>query len=1619
MAFERLKRFFSGNTKSSDDEKKYVARQTNLIKIRKTRKTTDNIADAFRQNLQASQRAFSNAARQDRIERQKAFGEPFVIKRPTEYKSAVGSVSQNAGYKRLPEISRVIKEKEQARIDRIQDPADRGWAEMRRGVRDLNASRKKEGVSLRGFQKGQEKVESLMKEKYPDLIRDMEENPGFIASIKRTPAVLAAAYDVGNAAHPNIYSALKGMRSGMSFGLSDVVGKAYRELDPDSELVKSWDEYEKNKTGWQTAGEVTGNMAGSMLSFGLTSAPIEQTVTKGLSKIAPNLSQKASTKLAQYAVTNPKVAAVLKAIGTDATINLTTGALSDITHALADSNSSEEFLENLKRNTIWNWALSTPIAASSGMRAYKRGLVDGVDDMGRSARNVLAEQVDDLSLRPSEIEIDPSAAYKNINTDDLINGQKSVGDDLNLRLNQREKLLKDLPEVKKVEAPRQMAENADEVVDGIRMSELPESIQAENISSPQNIKQTIENVDKGAETIFDTPSGQQIIANTDEVKAAREATKVNSRLTGQLEDLDKAAKEVSDDAYAASQSYTNTAKTQDIQNRKRIFAETERDISELRRGGVSIEALDNSGKAHKIKGEKAFNESVERAYKNIETNGLEKTTKRLEDLLKLDAQMSGDDAITAMALKNLYKNDDGTVPKEISDLYNTVLAKYGTQQGQGLRLQRFIYNCDPQFKAETIRRDMVKFAENVCGQDNAEELFKTLKTTDGKSIGQIIDELANFSGSQKEFSEAYAQLQLAIYRKSEPNFIEMMNMWRHTALLGNFTTMARNMFGNIADYTMSGVADKVQIAGDKFGKAVMKSDAYESSKALFLKGDNRKIMYSPLIEGKVGTAKHTDKFLSSFADQEYGRAVKDFIDEDVASVMSLGNKLVSLHGKGLDFDFGDTVRGKTKGFLNKALNKTSGWVRLGLEEADSWAVEQNYKRSLANYFEANDIHTYKDIVDKADIVERARAAAIRDARQNTFKEASELGNTLSQWRRAGYKKNSSLGKKARSIVLDAVLPYDKVPINVAKESVRYSPIGLAHNSYKAYSAIRAGDARALQEAMRGWSKGVAGTALVGAGIYLRCKDQMDDNSWGFVAKADDDLKDYGIRDYSLKIGNKNISLANIGPGATQLLMGAYIGNQIMQDGGLPDNATPADVMNVANAVIGPFFEMSIMQNANDLITSLGQGDTPAEKLSNAGAQILTNYVGQYNPGVVRSIARGTTSADLDTGIKKGGNKTTRSLKRGVNQIISGIPVVNEKVLPHKVNAHGKLYHERPTAGDKAKKVAQNLFDPFSVQTVNIPKADKEALSVGSKAKKFDQNKTYQIKIGADGNSSYKSTKETFDLTGKEREQVGKALAKSGKDAVNYLVKEKDWFGDSASGRAQSILKNCPADEEKACDYLMLQPEYKKLSKEQKKKFWDDFYEGRDRTTNHEYYVDVAGNTETHFEFKNDLTAKEQQDYEDIKGIVDEATYLEAVKRSKVHTYSDEKGNGDKKLKSNLINQLLAMEGLSTEQRKALYNTLKNKNWKAWDGKSGASTGKNGYGRKSYGSRRSSGSSKPKTAKTVTIKPPIKASQWKATKQSYKSAADAVRQANTIASKGTSVKLEGVKIKPPTPKKKRG
>lgn len=1575
MAFERLKKFFGLGSKSSKEEEPKPIPQANLIRVKSSNNTASNVANAFRKSLERTSGAFESAARNDRLERQKAFREPFVVRRPTEYKSAVQSINQNAGVRMLPKISQSAKANEQARIDRMDDPADRGWAEMRRGARKLNIERKRQGASIRGFEKGNENALKLAKEKYPDLIKTGDET--FTEFMSKLPARVEASQDIAWRSHPNLFSLAKGFRSGSTLGIADVVDKAYTKNNPDSVYAKFLEDYEANKNGVQTAGEIAGNVGGTMLTFGLTSKPMEEVVSKGFSKIAPNLSSKASAKLAQYATTNPKVAAVLRAIGSDASINMTTGALTDVTHAIADSENADEFLDNLGKNAAWNWLLSTPLAARSGLKSYRQGITENADEALRGVRNVLADQ--------SPVEAVEKARYQDVKFDDLINDS----------------------------AERVAKDSADEVVDGFRMSELPDSIKADDKIKP--IRRNAEAMASEGKAMFDTPNGQQIAAETSEVKAANEAAKLNSRLSMQQEQLDDVARNVSGDTYAGSQSYTNTAKTQDIVNRKRIVSETERDISELRRGGVTIEALDESGKVHKIKGQKQFDEAVERIYKNIETKGPEQAKVRLEKLLELDAQMSGDDAITAMALNNMAKNADGVAPKEISDLYNTVLAKYGTQQGQGLRMLGFIYNCDPQIKAETIRRDMIKFAENVCGQSDAEALFNSLKTKDGRNIGKIIDELANFKGDQKEFSEAYAQLQLAIYRHSEPSFIEMMNMWRHTALLGNPTTMARNILGNIADYTMSGVADKVQAVGDKAARRLVDGDTYEASKALFLKGDNRNIMYGPLTQGKVGTAKNAEKFVSRFADKELGKAIKECMDEDIQSVMSLGNKYKSLHGKGLDFDFADTVRGKIKGRANKILNKTSNLVTLGLEEPDSWAVEANYRRSLANYLEANDIRTYKDFVDKADIVERARAAAIRDARQNTFKEASELGETLSKWRRAGYKKGSGVGKKARSFALDAVLPYDKVPINVAKESVRYSPIGLGANSIKAYSAIRAGDAKALQEAMRGWSKGMTGTALVGAGIYLRCKDQMDDDSWGFVAKADDDLKDYGIRDYSLKIGDKNISLANIGPGATQFLMGAYIGNQIMQDGGLPDNATPADVMSVANSIIGPLFEMSIMQNANDLITALGQGETPTEKISNAGAQLLTNYAGQYVPSVVRAVGRGTTDADLDTGIKAGGSKTARSLKRGTNQIISGIPVLNEKVLPHKVDAHGNLYHERKTAADKAKKTAQNLLDPFSVQTVNIPEVDKEALRVGSKAKKFDQNRKYEISIGADGSAGHKSTKETFELTGKERETVAKSLKKSGKDAVTYLVNDKDWFGDSASSRAKSIIQNCPTDELKAREYLMKLDEYKKLSDEQKKEFWDDFYAGRDRTTKHEYYVGIKGNTETHFKFKNDLTAKEQKDYEDVKNIVDEKTYIEALDRAKVHTYSEEKGNGTKKLKANTINQLLAMDGLSAEQRKALYNVLKNKNWKGWDGASAAPTGKRSYGRRSY----SRGSGGKRAPKKITIKPPIKTSQWKATKQNYKSAADAVRTASTIASTGTNVKLEGVKIKPPAPKKKKG
>lgn len=1825
--FERLKkawnRFFGGG---SSEKRQTTPRRATVTPV-KARSSANYVTNAFRQGFQQAQRGGNGFDRQER-QTAPAWTAP-TVKKP-EYKSAVSSVSQNQGVRRLQSVKIEPPRKINIQNREWNATAETGTANVPKPTREWIKERQQKVRDI-GLGDVQPKTFAERRaERKADTERYMKymgwENLSDAELARRRKNLsgedLKRDVEYWQKYHPTSYHTGKQLLSGATLGTTDML---FNVLADDERKARE-EEFEKNLTPVQKGLGIGANVLGSMATFGMTAAPMEEMVGNGFRKLAPGLSEKGAAKLAQWSVTNPRIAAFLRAVGTDASINLTTGAYADLMHALADSNTPDEFVHNMGRNAMWNWAMGLPFSIASGVRGGRHALSQAVGDnaealaQNRAAREFIAENADDAfknldglrTIRNNDDIQNASRPLRDLpelstgitprrplpegaeglirrsNVDDALRPQtaEEIVDNVRVRpeadavevsarpasetiengasqearaaaeqtdtfvdpnpkrekmrqqlLKRREQALKKLeymdahperytgadilsveeglerterelagieslarreaglepltetrvtpPEAStrpasetiensasqeartvteqatELERARMARDSIQERLDDIRVRlqramEANDSIESNRIFQEEymmensrlkevnNLIEKLEGADAssavqktaaeniGEATEQTAPKAAKESAaqevETAEQKAAREAyeaeqaelakrAQLDNKVAEDVEAFDIKLKRETGGELSANRGVKTVERFADPEEAKKMAKELSDNLEMLDTG--EVENL-NDLYFHKVKG-KAYRDKISRdsIARLAEPDGAKNMIKEMEGKIAGNKMITLEDVSDAIALRSISRDADGVLDPEIADLTKRLIVKQKTQSGQGMVVTKLLMNSDQDFRADAIRDDMENFIKKVCGVKDADidEFLKGLKFGDD-DYEQFLKKLSVFEGSEREWREKLVEAQMAIYRQTEPSVMEMLNMWRHTALLGKGSTVLNNIFGNLAQYGMGGLAKKYNWINESLAIKRFGEDQIERTVARRLTGDN-KLLARTYTGGWVGShnTKNVERLIDSAADKEYARMYLDWKAEDIDNIMKTGNKHVGRLGKGLDVDY--TGR-EGKGLLVRIGNKLSKWTTFLLEEPDTWFVEANYNRALSNYLEANGIKNSADALANPDVIVKARRFASAEAMENTYKEANSIAEFISKQRRAGYKSGASIGRKSISIGLDAILPYDKVPMNVARQQLRYSPVGATHNCIKAYSALRAGDAKAFQEAMHGLSKGEAGLTLMTIGWLLRCRDKSAKDTSGFVATADEAVRDYGMRNYSLMVNGYNFNLANMGQGATQFLIGAALGEECQKLGATGDE-DPFEVMNVLNSFIGPTFEMSIMENFSDFLGSLTEGDTVIERLGNAAAQAGTNYIGQYLPTSVRAIGRGTTSADLDTGIPAGGSKIQRTLLKNRNQLISGVPILNEKVLPHKVSAHDELYHERKTAGQKAWKSFQNLNDPFQTQKVNIPDEYREDIRLGVQPKKYDQKRKYEEKVGAKSNGY--DTSETFKLTGKERERAALARAQSGKDSMKSLVK-KGFFGDSQGARAKKILSECPENEREALRYLQKTPEYASMSDDEKRECLNAFYSGRDRTAKHEVYVNIKGNDESHFELITDYSPKYASIYEEenLGKIMSEDEYMDTLDDMTRHTWDEEtRKNKDEiaKTKGEVVTSILKHVD-DPDDRIKVYDALKHKNWKAWDGVSevksgGKKSGTKGTGYRRYGGyRRRSGGGSGRSSKVTP--PSIKTSAFKAQKQTYKSAVSAVRDGNSVAAAGTKVKLGSVKITPPAPRK---
>lgn len=1486
--------------------------------------------------------------------------------------------------------------------------------------------------------------------------------------------------------HPIQASTERGVANAVTGGAIDLAMK--RGTKGKTKEAEEYYQAHKNK-----AAETAGEIAGSFAFFGGTAGMTDRLGEKVISKAAPRAAEKlAGTKLIQNAakksvtkavekgtvksatkelveqVGKDKAKKIVNAVGNDIVQNATTGLLYDFNKASTEYEvGSPEWWREMGKSAAFNAAITGAVgvgSAVSGNKQLVKGAAEKVVDRARARATLSPKRLNVEDLAPNVVSqprpqnrIAPRIGESiedriaRVNAERLGARADEAGEAIEKPLVNDFENIAEKPFANELENVERNGNNS--------QINLEDEVSAQVKEPDGNKQMTLDDAIKASE---ERKASQATVDTVAEEKKAPPKSKEqiekeqqeDKKFFNSLNDMRKTTAEADESMrkqtggeFGVRQGERTAAEHAPIDEAKRIKDETDAVNKALKDGNIKELFTDDSAPfsvfktANREERARVASEATARvnedAYK-VASRLFEKAERLKESLLTNSTLTSGehvtlDDVADIIALRNKASDNGYTMPAKYEEAFTHIIEWQRTEGAQMLKaVDLYLKENDSNYRRMLLSRDINNYLRKVLKLNSVgiEDVKRSFDLNNGAgSFEKMMDALAEFTGSENEaaFRKAYADFQAEIFMNTKPTVWDAVNLWRHTLMLSSPKTGANNIIGNVLQRTMYNISDALNAVGESIAQGINKDVKRTTA---FLKTDDQRRLARMYTNGKRGEKNLKNaKYLEGFKDQDFANAINNVADADVGEMMA-SSKYMGEVVKGLKYK-PTTAAGKVKqGINNLGGTISQKYVSTMLNEPDSWFVERNYRSALLKYLEANGVNSAETLAGNEKILKEARAYAKDVALENTYKKANNVVSFLEGIRRKGHTKGSNLGYKVGAIVLDAELPYLKVPANLVVNNFKYSPMGVFNVAADAYKYIVKGDVDALNKATRDLSKSLTGTGMAALGYMMFCRDQMDDDSWGFIGNAKDELKEYGVRDNSFKIGDHNFSIANMGIGSVQFLMGAALAEDLAEQGKTPPHQVVIDAL---GKTVDTVADMSLMENAVSLLDMFGNGGdyeaTVSERLGNAAAEVAGDYAAQFIANPLRGVAKGMTDADLDTGVKKGDtSKVQRILERNKNNFVQGLPVINEKALPHKVDTHGNLVGERKTASEKAIAIANNTLNPLSPKKVKIPEADKIELSVKDedgkafKPKGFDPKREYKSDIGQ---GKYK---ETIDLTAKQREQVARAAKNSGFDMANALVK-KGMFGDRLGDRAQSILKSIPDDEEKAREMIFSTKEWKNLSNEDKNKYLNIMYGqgggtnnrmGVERTRKAEAYIGVAGNSEGDFRYQNDLNWQYQKKYED-NGFadmgIDKGTYADVIQSiyDSSHKWDDvnkkniDTPNSARKVKAGI----LAIEGLSPEQRVAIYQAIRGKRngfgWYDWDGVSAGG----GYRRRGYGRRWRHYGHGGRGSKAKALKQ----SNFKATKRTYKDTAASLKTSSS-RSKGLSSAASTVKVEPPKVKFKK-
>lgn len=662
-------------------------------------------------------------------------------------------------------------------------------------------------------------------------------------------------------------------------------------------------------------------------------------------------------------------------------------------------------------------------------------------------------------------------------------------------------------------------------------------------------------------------------------------------------------------------------------------------------------------------------------------------------------------------------------------------AMAGTNAGKTVQALSMLNHQTPEGQATWIQRSVDKINNELAkkkggtitkdSDGNIKVINKQGKDITGKvDLFDLTPEMIEKITSSKDKETMYKNID-SVYEELgnqvPKSTIEKIDSWRYFSMLANPRTHIRNMVGNVAMGKTQRIKDK--LAGGIEGIVNKFNPEMERTKTI------------------------------AFANKKTKEFVKeDFKNIDVQSRLELNENKYNPQSR---------LQNSRKTFKHDIFEKTLGKLfNLNdnlLEAEDGLGLKSSYKKALADYITSNKIDV-DNITDKQ--LSKARNYAIEQAKEATFHQANSIASAINQF---------SGKNKLTKGVTDAVLPFVKTPMNVAKAGMEYNPVGLLKTLTYDTAKLRKGDIN-INKYIDNLSKGLTGTGIAVLGYALADAGMLK------ASGGDDDKKENydeatGSQAYSIEIAGKTYSLDWLAPVGIPLFTGAEAysiqksgteeKNNVSSDDNKKINQILKSLENWSNAMsksMSPMSEMSMISGLTSALSSYNE-----DKLSAMGTNAVKSYVNQFVPTLIGQIAKTSDEYERSTTSTKTG-LISKAIDQTKLQITSKIPGLR-KTLPVKTDIWGNKQKQEENLPIRA---LNNFINPSTVKEVTKDKVDNEINNLYSK------NGEKSILPVNSIDKTFKIDGTTYRMTSEEYSKYKTDYGKNSYNLINNLISTKQY-----------------------------------------------------------------------------------------------------------------------------------------------------------------------------------------------------------------------------------------------------